>query len=77
MCNFIAKEEVMAKNNWLDQLFTAAALIGGAWLTIELIKTFGEKKVYYSCPNCGFDKIEKGLTECPSCKVTLSWSGTK
>lgn len=28
---------------------------------------------YYTCDNCGFDKITKVMKNCPQCKAELKW----
>ena len=31
----------------IDSIFKAMALIGGAWLTIEVLKVIGKKTIFY------------------------------
>lgn len=60
------------KSNWLETLFKGAALIGGAWLTIELLKAFSRKVTVYSCPVCNVD-ITYNETPCHNCSSDLEW----
>lgn len=63
----------MDKNeNWIETLLKAFALMGGAWLAVELIKVFGEKRIIYNCPNCG-NEIPYKVKKCPHCEVNLNW----
>lgn len=58
------------KENFLETLFRIGALVGGAWITVELIKAFSKK--VYSCSHCG-NEIQKGVSRCPHCGVKLKW----
>ncbi|MEK7814112.1 MAG: zinc ribbon domain-containing protein [Candidatus Desantisbacteria bacterium] len=58
------------KENFLETLFRIGALMGGAWITLELIRAFGQE--YYICPHCGIE-IQRGMTNCPHCEVKLKW----
>lgn len=67
----------MAKQDeFFDSLVKMAGLIGGAYLTVELLKMFAKKKIVYSCPRCNFD-IEYGADQCPNCKTYLSWNSNQ
>jgi len=40
----------------------------------ELVTEKEEKETdYYTCDNCGYDKITKDMSSCPSCKADLKW----
>lgn len=68
-----SKSDFMAKkNSWGESILALLAMLGGAWLLIELIKLFGKKTTMYSCPSCDHD-IEFGCPICPNCKSLLSW----
>jgi len=60
------------KDNWVVTLFKGMAIIGGAWLTIEILKAISKKTVFYDCPVCGTD-IEWGQEQCNNCKSYLDW----
>lgn len=63
----------MAKDsNWVETLLKGAAMIGGMWLSIELIKALSKKKVMYRCPNCR-SLISFRQTPCPYCDEKLRW----
>ena len=67
----------MAKDeNWLETLLKAAAVIGGAWLGLEILKAIAKKEEYYTCPNCMND-IKFGNNKCSRCGVTLKWETKK
>lgn len=68
----------MAKNNKGDGssgLLTALAVLGGAWLSIEILKSFSKKETVYDCPVCKY-AVKFGTTECPNCHSKLSWPST-
>ncbi len=58
------------KESFLDNLFRIGALMGGAWITVELIKAFSQ--VIYTCSHCGME-VQRGNYICPHCKVKLRW----
>jgi rubrerythrin len=58
------------KENFLETLFRIGALMGGAWIGVEIIKMLG--KLVYTCPNCD-NVVQRGTTTCPNCKVGLAW----
>jgi len=58
------------KKNFLDGLLTIGAMVGGAWLSMEILKALTK---VYKCPNCGYDKIKGKEPICPNCKVPLGW----
>jgi len=60
----------MQKESFLDNLFRIMALMGGAWITGELLIIFSKK--IYECPHCRGEVIEKSES-CPSCNVKLKW----
>lgn len=62
---FMGKE-----SKFVDDLVEAGALIGGMWLTLEIIKAFSKK--VYKCPICQTEVIY-GTQRCPTCNNQLSW----
>ena len=58
------------KESFLDNLFRIGALMGGAWITVELIKAFSQK--VYLCPHCR-KEIEERISKCSHCGVELIW----
>jgi rRNA maturation endonuclease Nob1 len=60
----------MSKDDTLEKIGTAAAIIGGAWILSEIIK--GLSKQVYLCPCCK-KEIEKHQTICPHCRTPLLW----
>ncbi|MEW6609138.1 MAG: hypothetical protein AB1414_17130 [bacterium] len=58
------------KENFLETLFRIGALIGGAWITLELIKMISQE--VYTCSHCGLE-VQRGMTRCPHCQVKLKW----
>ncbi|MEW6095465.1 MAG: hypothetical protein AB1567_02910 [bacterium] len=58
------------KENFLETLFRIGGLIGGGWITLELIKAFSQK--VYLCPHCR-NEIQYKISKCPHCKVKLVW----
>ena len=47
-------------------------IIGGAWLTSELLKTIAKRTTVYSCPKCNAD-IEYNVKQCHLCNSMLKW----
>ncbi len=67
----------MAKgDSIIGSIFKFMALLGGAWLTIEVLKAISKKVTYYDCPKCGSD-IEYGQENCNVCGVGLDWENSK
>ena len=64
------------KDSLIDGILKAMAIIGGAWLTIEVLKAIGKKTVFYDCPNCGND-IEYNQYKCDVCGTKLDWGEVK
>ncbi len=58
------------KENFLETLFRIGAFVGGAWITVELIRAF--LPTSYICSHCD-KKVPKGISECPYCQVKLKW----
>lgn len=58
------------KESFLETLFRIGALMGGAWLTVELIKLFST--VVYTCSHC-HNEIQERISKCPHCGVKLVW----
>ncbi len=56
----------------IESIFKVMALIGGAWLTIEVLKALSKKVTYYDCPKCGND-VKYGQYECDNCGTELGW----
>jgi hypothetical protein len=61
------------KNSVLDGIITFAAVFGGAYLSVELLKLFAKKETYYTCDNCDCE-VEKYAPICKTCKSKLKWS---
>lgn len=61
------------KEGWFDNVLKAGAVIGGAFLAVEILKAFSEPVKLYSCPNCRSD-IKYGDKICENCKVDLNWN---
>lgn len=55
-----------------DSILKIAALVGGAWLAAEILKSFAKEETYYSCPVCNAD-IKYGETPCHNCHSQLRW----
>ena len=66
-------EEIARQDNWIETLMTALALIGGAWVTVQLIKSFGKKA--YHCNRCK-TTVVRATAQCPSCGAGLNWDKT-
>lgn len=62
----------MAKDEFGNNLLDVLAIIGGAWLTAELLKLVSKRKTVYDCPVCSYD-VEFGTEVCPNCKSHLVW----
>lgn len=60
-------------SNTGDGILKTLAIIGGAWLGIEILKAFGEKKTVYNCPICQFNELEFGTKICPNCNSNIIW----
>lgn len=58
------------KESFLDNLFRIMALMGGAWITVELLKIFAKK--IYECPHCS-GEVQERTSRCPHCGVKLGW----
>ena len=58
----------MAKNDLWNFLLTGSAIIGGAWLISELIKSFSD--IVYKCPYCGCE-VNKNQDTCRNCNSKL------
>ncbi len=58
------------KDDIVESLVKAGALIGGMWLTLEIIKAFSEK--VYKCPICETE-VKLGMPICPKCKTKMEW----
>ena len=69
------KKIIMAKENSIssDTVLKGLALLGGGYLFVELLKMFGNKKTYYTCTKCKYDKLEYGQNVCPNCHSNLKW----
>lgn len=59
-------------NKVLEGIAKGLAIIGGAWLAVEILKAIAEKEIVWSCPNCKSD-IQYGKNPCPACQTNLSW----
>lgn len=57
-------------NNFLDEILTLGALVGGAWLSVEILKSLTR---VYKCPNCKQDIKKADVAKCPHCGVPLEW----
>ncbi len=63
---------IMSKKvTFLEGLLITAGLIGGAWMTANLIKN-AKKKIMYKCPVCE-SHIEYNVERCPYCDSKLKW----
>ena len=65
-------QKMSKKRSFWENLFTAGAIIGGAWLTYEIMKG-SKKKVMYKCPVCN-SLIDYKVNPCPYCDSQLEWS---
>ncbi len=65
----------MAKNkdSIMDGIITFAAVFGGAYLSVELLKLFAKKETYYTCNNCEGEVVQFAPI-CPTCKSKLKWN---
>ncbi|MFH1896819.1 MAG: hypothetical protein ABH886_01040 [Candidatus Desantisbacteria bacterium] len=64
------RKENIPNENTFDRLSKTLALMGGAWIAVELIKLFA--KVVYTCPHCS-NEIKKDINKCNHCGVGLIW----
>jgi len=55
-----------------EGILGAFAIIGGAWLGIEILKSISKKEIVYDCPVCKFP-VKYGINSCPNCNSKLSW----
>ena len=55
-----------------DKILGALAIFGGAWLSVEILKSLSKKETVYDCPVCKFS-IKYGTDVCPNCHSKLSW----
>lgn len=60
-------------NTVIDSIMEFAAVIGGAYLGVELLKLFAKRIKVYSCPICNQD-VEFNTPICPNCKTHLLWN---
>lgn len=62
------------KDDFWESLFKVGALIGGAWLFSEIIKSLSNP--VYRCPSCN-NVINEGEHYCPHCNAYLEWPTKK
>lgn len=61
------------KENILDNDFLKLlAVLGGAWMGVEILKSFSKKETVYDCPVCKYS-IKFGTSQCPNCNSKLEW----
>ncbi len=60
------------KNDIGNGILSALAIIGGALLSVEILKSLSKKETVYDCPVCKYD-VKYGTLECPNCHSKLSW----
>jgi hypothetical protein len=58
-------------SSFWDGLFKIGAVIGGAWLSVEIFKWLAEAEYY--CPNCNYVLDVYGIPKCPNCEQILIW----
>ena len=62
---------IMATSNKPNNLFTTVLMLLFITLMIvAIMRLFAQKKILYSCPNCGND-IEPNESNCHTCKAKL------
>ena len=69
----------MAKNKKdevSEGIVGALAILGGAWLGAEILKSFSKKETVYDCPVCKY-AVKFGTSHCPNCHSKLSWPTTQ
>ncbi|HTA82569.1 MAG TPA: hypothetical protein VK783_06545 [Bacteroidia bacterium] len=54
-------------------ILAGLAILGGALIFSEIVKASSKRVTVYSCPNCKYDKLLYGTTECPNCHAHLTW----
>ncbi len=60
------------KGSWIQDLFIGMALIGGAWMTYDILKKYSKRKIMYHCPECDA-LIDYNIKQCPYCETGLIW----
>ena len=68
------RENKMAnEGKFVEGLAKTFALIGGAYIFVELLKLVSKKEIYYCCPQCN-EGVKYGMKNCPHCQVDLTWT---
>ncbi len=59
-----------------EGILAALAILGSAWLSVEILKSLGKKETVYDCPVCKYS-VKFGTSHCPNFNSKLSWPTTQ